>query len=67
MRAVKRKGPVTSSTAGVLLKELREECAVLAGYSGNEGRSRHSLLASMVGVRLFQDWIPLRQESQHRA
>lgn len=26
MRAVKRKGPGTSSTAGVLLKELREEC-----------------------------------------
>jgi hypothetical protein len=26
MRAVKRKGPGTSSMAGVLLKELREEC-----------------------------------------
>ena len=29
MTAVKRKRPVASSTAGVLLKELREECATV--------------------------------------
>ena len=64
---VKRKGPVTSSTAGVLLKDLREERDGRAAHPAARegGRTRHAsaMRSSANSARRFSTFTRTRQAS----